>query len=49
MTVLNKTNKTREAGNGVRTAFDFSFKIFNENDLDVFVVDSADNKTLQTS
>lgn len=51
MTVLNTTNTVREAGNGVKVAFDFDFKIFREEDLEIFKIDTTvdpEVETLQT-
>lgn len=49
MSLTNQTNKVRTAGNGIQTAFGFSFKIFHKNDLEVYkVVRSTDVPTLAT-
>lgn len=49
MTVTNTTNKTTpEIGNGSKTAFDFSFKVFNSSDLEVYLIDSGGTATLKT-
>jgi hypothetical protein len=49
MTVLNTTNKIRENGNGALVNFDFPFKIFQEEDLEVYKVNKTTGvATLQT-
>lgn len=39
MSIADTTNKVREAGNDVKTAFDFPFKIFEEGDIEVYKID----------
>lgn len=49
MTVANNTNKVREDGNGSKTAFTFSFEVFDESELEVYkVVKATGVATLQT-
>lgn len=49
MTVENLTNKVREDGNGSKTAFTFSFEVFDEAELEVYkVVKATGVATLQT-
>lgn len=48
MTVSNQTNKIQYTGDGVTTVFSFPFKIFEEGDLKVYLVDSSNVFTLQT-
>lgn len=49
MTVENVPNKVREDGNGVKTAFTFSFKIYKTTDIKVYkVVKATGVATLQT-
>lgn len=49
MTVENVANKVREDGNGVKTAFTFSFKIYKTSDIKVYkVVKATGVATLQT-
>lgn len=49
MTVTTTTNRVNEQGNGVKTAFDFTFKVFAATDLQVFkVVRATGVATLQT-
>jgi len=50
MTVTNLYAPTRTVGNGVTTAFAFTFQITDETDIDVFLIDTGanTNKTVQT-
>lgn len=54
MAVSDDTNKTRQNGNDVTVTFNFTFKIFNESDLEVFIIDtttdpeSSSKKTITT-
>lgn len=48
MTVSNTDNKVTENGNGSKTEFDFSFPIFDESELKVYLIDSDGDATLQT-
>lgn len=41
MTIANTENTIREAGNGVKTAFDFPFKIYNVTDVKVYKITNA--------
>lgn len=50
MTVTSGTpNRVQESGNGVKTSFDFAWKIFNSSEIEVYKVDTTtDVATLQT-
>lgn len=49
MVVSNTTRKTdQEAGNGSVTDFDFSFKVFQESDIEAYIIDSDGVATLKT-
>jgi len=51
MTVINTTNSVRETGNGSKTDFDYSFKMFETDEFAVFKIDtsvSPEVATLQT-
>lgn len=49
MTVSNTSNSVREAGNGSKTAFDFSFPIYNSTDLKVYKINTdTEERTLLT-
>ena len=48
MTVSSTTNKVSYSGNGSTTVFAYTFKIFADSDLDVYIRSSAGTETLQT-
>lgn len=48
MTVSSTTNKVSYSGNGSTTVFAYTFKIFADGDLDVYIRSSAGTETLQT-
>lgn len=48
MTVSSTTNKVSYSGNGSTTVFAYTFKIFANGDLDVYIRSSAGTETLQT-
>jgi len=45
MTVNTTTNRARESGNGVKTEFDFSFKVFKAADLVIYKIDTTDESS----
>jgi hypothetical protein len=48
MTVSSTTNKVSYSGNGSTTVFAYTFKIFADGDLDVYIRSSTGTETLQT-
>jgi len=48
MTVISTLTKNRADGDGIEVNFNFVFKIFNDSDLEVYLVDTAGVETLQT-
>lgn len=49
MAIFDEYEPKREAGNDVKVAFDFPFKIFNEVDLEVFKIDTSVTPNVETS
>jgi hypothetical protein len=48
MTVSSTTNKVSYSGNGITTVFAYTFKIFADGDLDVYIRSSTGTETLKT-
>lgn len=48
MSITSSTSKVRASGNGVTTAFPFSFRIFLDTDLEVYIIEADGTEILKT-
>jgi len=48
MTISNSANKVTHEGNGILQTFAYNFKVFDDDDIEVYLIDSDGNETLQS-